>query len=88
MENDRVDYVTENAGLSFSEDGMVMYVAFQDAAIWQFWREDGYPFHAPAAKTCYFHDDGAVNDIGDVLEPLIEDVAGDVVEDVIEELDL
>ena len=38
---DRLDYVTENAGLDFSPDGMVMYIAFQDRAIWQFWREDG-----------------------------------------------
>lgn len=88
MSNNRIDYVTENAGLDFSPDGKMMYVAFQDNAIWQFWREDGYAFTDPPKKTCYFEDNGAVNDIEDVLEPFIEDVAGDVVEDALEELDL
>lgn len=39
-----IDYNTETSGLAFSPDGMVMYVAFQDNAIWQFWRADGKPF--------------------------------------------
>ena len=80
--------MTENAGLDFSPDGMVAYVAFQDAAIWQFWREDGYPFDGPVKKTCYHHDDGAAYDNGDILELIIEDVAGDIVEEAIEEMDL
>ena len=59
----------------------MMYVAFQDNAIWQFWREDGYPFDAPVAKTCYYHDDGAANDMEVVLEPLVKELAEEVVED-------
>ena len=63
-----------------------MYVAFQDNAVWQFWREDGLPFDAPYAKKCLYEDSAASNDIGDVLEPLIEDIAKDVVEDALDEL--
>lgn len=67
---------------------MVMYVAFQDSAVWQFWREDGLPFTAKYAKKCLWKDTHASNDIGDVLEPLIEEVAKDVVEDALEDLEL
>ena len=73
--------MTENAGLDFSDDGMVMYVAFQDAAIWQFWREDGLPFSDKYAKKCLYEDSGGVLDMEVVLEPLIEGIAKDVVDD-------
>lgn len=65
---------------------MVMYVAFQDSAVWQFWREDGLPFDAKYAKKCLYEHSGASNDIEDVLEPLIEDIASDVVDEALEEL--
>jgi len=84
LSHSRIDYVTENAGLDFSDDGMVMYVAFQDSAVWQFWREDGLPFHAKPAKKCKFQDTS--NDIEDVLEPFVEDIAKDLIEEAIEEL--
>lgn len=32
-----IDYQTELAGLSFTPDEKMFYVAFQDSAIWQFW---------------------------------------------------
>jgi hypothetical protein len=32
---------------------MIMYVAFQDNAVWQVWRLDGLPFHAPTAGRKY-----------------------------------
>lgn len=64
---------------------MVMYVAFQDNAVWQFWREDGLPFTARYAKKCEYADSASPNDIEDVLEPLIEDIAKDVAEDVVED---
>ena len=44
------------------------------------------PFDAKVKKTCYHHDDGAYNDMEHVLEPLIEDIAGDVVEDALKDL--
>lgn len=59
---------------------MVMYVAFQDSAIWQFWREDGLPFDAKYSKMCPWEDATTSNDIGDVLEPLIEEIAKDLLE--------
>jgi hypothetical protein len=38
------DYEVETAGISFSPDGKMMYVSFQDEATWQFWRVDGQSF--------------------------------------------
>ena len=34
----------ETSGLAFSPDNTKMFVSFQNAAIWMFWREDGLPF--------------------------------------------
>jgi hypothetical protein len=50
---EEIDYNTEAAGVDFSPDGMVMYVAVQELAIWQFWREDRKPFDAKTGETKY-----------------------------------
>jgi len=47
------DYNTETSGIAFSPDNKYMYVAWQSAAVWQFWREDGYAFNEKAADIVY-----------------------------------
>jgi hypothetical protein len=79
-----MDYNSELAGVSFSPDGMVIYVAFQDAAVWQFWREDGMPFDAPCADIHYSFDTGAVYDNENSLEFIVEDKAGEMIEEALE----
>jgi hypothetical protein len=83
---EEIDYNTEAAGVDFSPDGMVMYVAFQEAAIWQFWREDGKPFDAKTGKISYVTYSNNVYDSSIALEAIIEDVAGGLIEDALEDL--
>ncbi len=48
------DYNTETTGLTFSPDGMFLYVAYQGpSSIFAFWREDGLPFSGMIAGTKY-----------------------------------
>lgn len=47
-------YNTETTGLAFTEDHKIMFVSFQgEGVIWQFWREDGYPFNGPKLDIKY-----------------------------------
>jgi len=63
----------------------MIYLSFQNNAIWQFWREDGLAFSDNNDKICYKSDDGAVQDMGEVLEPMVEDVAAEVCEEKLEQ---
>lgn len=77
-----IDYNTETAGVSFSPDGMVLYMAFQDNAVWQFWRTDGKPFgktkpvYVPETAD-YFN----VHQSSTALEAIIGDVVSEILED-------
>jgi hypothetical protein len=47
-------YLDETTGLSFSPDGMSMFVAYQDNGIlFQVWRDDGYPFNFQSLDVKY-----------------------------------
>jgi hypothetical protein len=81
-----LDYNTEAAGVDFTPDGKVMYMAFQEKAIWQFWREDGLPFHAKTNGITYGKDTGSVMDTEIALEAIIEGIAGDLIEEALEDL--
>lgn len=81
-----VDYNTETAGVDFTPDGKYMYVAFQDNAVWQFWRKDGLPFSGVGAAPKYF--DGSSTNIFTSelsLEAFIGDIAEEVTEELLEE---
>jgi len=80
-----IDYQSEVAGVDFTPDEKMIYLSFQNNAIWQFWREDGLAFSDNNDKICYKSDDGAVQDMGEVLEPMVEDVAAEVCEEKLEQ---
>lgn len=48
-------YSTETSGLAFSPDGRYMFMSFQfrPGVIWQFWREDGFPFGSEVVDIKY-----------------------------------
>jgi hypothetical protein len=83
-----ISYDSETAGVSFSPDGMVMYVAFQETAVWTFWREDGFPFDGTTAGIHYTANTGHVYDNGDSIEYIVAGIAEEVVEDALKEREL
>jgi secreted PhoX family phosphatase len=48
-----LDLNSESAGVAFSPDKKIMYVAWQTFGVWQFWREDGYGFDVKPADVIY-----------------------------------
>jgi hypothetical protein len=79
-----IDYNTELAGIDFSPDGMVMYAAFQEAAVWQFWRTDGKSFQREPNTKTYIpeHADFAnIQDTDLALENIINVLIMEALED-------
>ena len=78
-----IDYVTETAGIDISPDGKIMYVSFQDAAVWQFWRTDGKSF-VRKSNTLYIpeHADfSTIQDSDTAMENLITTIITEVLEE-------
>lgn len=78
-----IDYNTEAAGIDFSPDGQVMYVAFHNAAVWQFWRTDGKPF-SDQKKVKYIPEHADFSTIQDsdvALENIIKDLITEALEE-------
>jgi Bacterial protein of unknown function (DUF839) len=79
-----VDYNTETAGIDFTPNGKYMYVAFQDNALWQFWRKDGRAFGRGGAWPKYYQEASTNIFTSELtLEYVIADIAEDVVDEAL-----